>query len=114
MDLGQQRGGRPQRHSPPTTTRPTKSRHTQTQPINLSKEQDHDTQAGRTGRSGLTPCESVGVQASETVGSVDVSVNTDTVDDNTISVDNNESERADNYHDISYRDNIALSYCIEY
>ena len=48
VDLGQQRGGRPQRHSPPTTTRPPKSCHTQTQPINLSKEQDHDTQAGRT------------------------------------------------------------------
>ena len=31
------------------------------------------------------------IQASETVASVDASVNTDTVDDNTISVDNNES-----------------------
>ena len=89
VDLGQQHG-RPKQHSPPQTNRPPKSHHTQTQPINLSKEQDHDTQVVSTGK-GLTPCESVGTQASETVESVDASVNTDTVDDTTISVDNNGS-----------------------
>ena len=40
---------------------------------------------------GLTPCDNVGTQFSEAVERVDASVNTETVDDNTISVDNNES-----------------------
>ena len=73
-DLGQQCGGQHQQQAPPTTTHPPKSRHTQTQPINLSVDQGSDP----AGRSGPTTTESIGTQASETVESVDVSVNTDT------------------------------------
>ena len=42
VDLGQQRGGQRQQQPPLTSIRPPKSRHTQTQPINLSKEQEHE------------------------------------------------------------------------
>ena len=84
MDLGQERG-RPKQYSPSRTNRPPKSRHTQTQPINLSKEQDQSTQVVRSGK-GLTPCDSVGTQTSDTV-----EVATDTVEDTIISVENNES-----------------------
>ena len=85
VDLGQGRG-RPRQYSPPQPTRPPKSRHSQTQPPTLlSKEQDQSTQVVRSGK-GLTPCDSVGTQASDTV-----EVATDTVEDTIISVENNES-----------------------
>ena len=84
VDLGQGRS-RPRQYSPTQPTRPPKSRHSQTQPINLSQELNQSTQVVRSGK-GFTPCESVGTQASDTV-----EVATDTVEDTIISVENNES-----------------------
>ena len=84
VDLGQGRR-RPRQDPPPLPTHPPKSRHSQTQPINISKELNQSTQVVMTGK-GFTPCESVGTQASDTV-----EVATDTVEDTIISVENNES-----------------------
>ena len=84
VDLGQGRR-RPRQDPPPLPTHPPKSRHSQTQPINISKELNQSTQVVMTGK-GFTPCESVGTQASDTV-----EVATDTVEDTIISVENNVS-----------------------
>ena len=58
----------------------------------LPKEQDQDTKAVRTGK-GLTHCDSVGTQASDTV-EVELETATDTVEDILIGVDDNVSKEA--------------------
>ena len=72
VDLGQGRR-RPRQVPPPLPTHPPKSRHSQTQPLNISKDLNRSTQVVTTGKS-VTPCVNVGTQASDTV-----EVATDTV-----------------------------------
>merc|ERR1712030_311875 len=79
---------RPRQDLPPLPTHPPKSRHSQTQPINISKELNQSTQVVMMGK-GFTPCVNVGTQASDTV-----EVATDTVEDTIIRVEDNVSNEA--------------------
>ena len=85
VDLGQGRR-RPRQAPPPLPTHPPKSRHSQTQPINIVKDLNRSTQVVRSGKS-VTPSD-VGTQASDTV-EVEVVTATDTVEDTLIGVDDN-------------------------
>merc|ERR1712030_66560 len=67
----------------PLPTHPPKSRHSQTQPINIVKDLNRSTQVVRSGKS-VTPSD-VGTQASDTV-EVEVETATDTVEDTLIRV----------------------------
>ena len=88
VDLGQGRR-RPRQAPPPLPTHPPKSRHSQTQPINIVKDLNRSTQVVRSGKS-VTPSD-VGTQASDTV-EVEVETATDTVEDTLIGVDDNVSK----------------------
>ena len=90
MNLGVQCIGRRKQQPTLPTVYPPKSTHTQTEPINLSVAIGTDPP----GLSASKKTESVGTQASETVESDASSSNTETVDDSTNSVVNNESTDA--------------------
>merc|ERR1711936_1570195 len=91
VDLGQGRR-RPRQAPPPLTTHPPKSRHSQTQPINIVKDLNRSTQVVMSGRS-VTPSVNVGTQASDTV-EVEVETATDKVEDTIIRVEDNVSNKA--------------------
>lgn len=65
VDLGQGRR-RPRQAPPPLPTHPPKSRHSQTQPINIVKDLNRSTQVVMLGKS-VTPSVNVGTQALDTV-----------------------------------------------
>merc|ERR1712055_714305 len=77
--------------SPPLPTHPPKSRHSQTQPINIVKDLNRSTQVVMLGKS--VTLSDVGTQASDTV-EVEVETATDTVEDIIIGVDDNVSKEA--------------------